>query len=489
MNKMARLIFVVFSFLAFLAQVNAQTLAKEDSVTTPISLKYIHKSFLTKLLLGKNYRKVWATPVTMPVFHLATTNGGFTIEKMGGGMQTKSLRLKDQKGREWVLRSVDKDVKDEAVPSKLRIPFILNMVQDMISAAHPYAPLAVSTLADAAGIVAAKPRLFFVPDDPALGNYQSLFAGTVCMLELREPTPDHSDTKSTETVLEKVYEEHDHLVIQQEVLKARLLDMYIADWDRHADQWRWGKIETGGIDFYYAIPRDRDQAFFNSNGLLIKLVALIGMPHFVGFKKYNMHLKKLNYKSWQFDRFFLNELTAEDWQRTVKGFQQKITDSVINTAVHQFPASVYNLDGEEIKEKLTARRNRLYKQVMDYYRFISSNITIAGSDENEVFKITGDGTNLFVTVSATINGTIATIYSRKILPSETKKITLMGLGGHDTFIIDKTAQSAITLDIQGGPGADTYDIQGGVKNTITDKAADDDQIVHSSKSRIKMSRK
>lgn len=480
--------YILITFVTGISFFNAkgQRHAVTDSVVTPASRKYSDASFFTKLFLGSNYRKVWGTPVKLPVFDIQKTFGGFTIEKLGGGMQTKSLRLIDRKGREWVLRTVDKEVKNEALPPKLRIPLVVNTVQDMISAAHPYAPLVVAKLADAADIVAANPTFFYIPDDPALGEYRSIFAGTVCMLERREPTPDNSDTKSTETVLEKVAEEHDHLVIQQEVLKARLLDMYIADWDRHADQWRWGKIETSGIDFYYAIPRDRDQAFFNSNGILIKIVSLIGMPHFVGFTKHNMHLKKLNHKSWAFDQFFLNELTAADWEKAVKNFQNDITDSVIDTAVHRLPPPIYALDGEEIKQKLIGRRNAMYQQVMDYYRFLSSHVIVTGSDEKETFSVSSKGDGLLLTVTANIDGRNSIIYSRKIISSETRKITLQGLGGNDTFIVDKAAKSAIKLYIEGGSGKDIYDINGNVKNTIIDSRADDNQLLHTAKSRVKM---
>ena len=51
--------------------------------------------------------------------------------------------------------------------------------------------------------------------------------------------------------------------MDQYLLRARLLDMLIGDWDRHDDQWRWVAFEEGKHDFK-AIPRDRDQAFCES---------------------------------------------------------------------------------------------------------------------------------------------------------------------------------------------------------------------------------
>ncbi|MBC7830166.1 MAG: hypothetical protein H7122_20655, partial [Chitinophagaceae bacterium] len=62
-----------------------------------------------RFLLGHHYRKEWATPVDVEVLNFDTTAGGLTPDKLGGGMQTKSLRLKGANGKEYVIRSVNKD--------------------------------------------------------------------------------------------------------------------------------------------------------------------------------------------------------------------------------------------------------------------------------------------------------------------------------------------------------------------------------------------
>src|SRR5215203_518070 len=116
--------------------------SKTDSVTLSASLKYKNPSFFKRLFLGKNYRTAWETPVTLPVFRLA--HKGFTIKELGGGQQTKSLRLLDKSGNEWALRTVDKDV-EKAMPPKLQNTLAEKVTQDMISAAHPYAPLTIPT--------------------------------------------------------------------------------------------------------------------------------------------------------------------------------------------------------------------------------------------------------------------------------------------------------------------------------------------------------
>jgi len=68
--------------------------------------------------LGRTLSKIWATPVTLKVFHI-TAEWWSTIIKRGGGQQTKSLRLQDSNGKQWVLRTIQKNP-EMALPPNLR---------------------------------------------------------------------------------------------------------------------------------------------------------------------------------------------------------------------------------------------------------------------------------------------------------------------------------------------------------------------------------
>jgi hypothetical protein len=443
-----------------------------DSVIVPASIKYINCSPVRLLFIGKNYRREWSTPVKMPVFNLKKERGGFTIKELGGGQQTKSLRLLDKKGEEWVLRSTDKDVAG-ALAATLKNKFASNLVkdviQDLISASHPYGSLTVPDLAKAAGVVVARPKLFYVPDDPALGEYRSLFANTVCFLEDREPTADQSETESTEDVMEKVFEKNDHQLIQQTILKARLLDMLIADWDRHEDQWKWGIQKKGSTTWYYPVPKDRDFAYFKSNGLIVLFASITVLPHMHSFTRDGSALKKLSNKTWEMDAQWLNQLNEEDWENAIIQFQNKLTDSVIKTAVKNIPPEVHAISGKKLEEKLMNRRNGLLKHAMDYYRFLAFNTYIIGTDEQEFFTIGKDEDN--ITVTASRNGSKdknQIIYQRTFNQKDTKKIHIMGLGGNDHFDIDENVSSSIKLHLEGGKGNDVYSVKGKIKTTIED---------------------
>lgn len=403
-----------------------------DSIKVPASSKYHKPGILRQIFIGGNYRDEWGLPVTMPVFRLKEL--GFTVKELGGGQQTKSLRLNDPQGKEWVLRTVDKDV-EKALPEKLRNTLAEKVVQDLISAAYPYAPLVVARLSEAVQVSAPKPRLFYVPDDPAFGPHQKIFAHQICYLEERDPTLDGSESINSEDMQQKMVASNNIVVMQEQVLRARLIDMLIADWDRHADQWRWGILDSAKTKFLYAIPRDRDQAFFYASGLVPRIGKAVAMGHLNWFKKDMRGLNKLNFKSREFDRIYLNDLDEAEWTRIVSSFISQLPDAVIEDAVNRMPQAVVAYSGQEIAQRLKSRRDDMLKPVMRYYRMLSHGVQAWGSAEREHFMIREDGGKLRVQVFALnekgVQGLLR--YDRSFDPKITREIHLDGMGGADRF--------------------------------------------------------
>lgn len=440
----------------FINSTSAQSKASfPDSVVVAASSKYSNMNFLKRIFLGMNYREEWATPVKMPVLDISKVHGGLKPTELGGGQQTKNLRFKDKEGREWALRSVDKEV-DKAVQPALRKTFVKKLVQDMVSASHPYAALTIPELAKAARVVAPSPQLYFVPDDPALGEFRETFANTVCMLEEREPTPDGSETEDTEDMMDELMKDNDHMVMQEQVLRARLLDMLVADWDRHIDQWKWGKLDSAGKTKFYVIPRDRDFAYFNSGGAIVTVASWTTLPHMRGFTKESKGLRKLNKKTWFFDHNFLNELDADDWKRVIAEFQQSISDDVISRAIRKIPPEVYAISGAEIESRLRSRRDGLLENGMKYYEYLANAVHVMGTNKEDYFHITGSGDDITVTVhdySKQKKG--KEIYTRTFKRGETHEIFLNGFGDDDHFEIDENVSSKIRLMVEGGDGKDS----------------------------------
>ena len=333
-------------------------------ITVPASKKYSSPSILGKIFSGSNYRREWETPVTMPVFDLKKTN--FRIVKMGGGQQTTSLGLIDDKNREWTLRSVDKNV--QLLKKYQQNIFIQSIIQDHVSGSYPYAGLSVPDIAHAAGVPAGGQYLYFVPDDSTFGGYRSAIANKVFILVNNQPQPKKAIT--TTEMLEKLKSDKQSYVDEKEYLKARLVDWLVADWDRHADQSRWTEKKTDSGIAFRIVPRDRDQAFFRSNGVLVNIVSLF-KPHFNKFTRDGRGIEGLSDKTRYFDKRFTDQLQKEDWEMIIKQFQNNVTDSVIEAAIKKQPKEIFAIGGNELIGKLISRRDGLLKHAMTYYSLLN----------------------------------------------------------------------------------------------------------------------
>ena len=461
----------------------------KDSVTVAINPAYKNISSLHKFIAGKNYRKEWATPVHLKVFNLAKENGGYEIVSLGGGgRQAESLLLKDKNEHDWVLQTVDKTPSTSIADAfKSFIP--KRILQDMVSAEHPFGALAIPTLAKAAGIVHSDPKYYFVPDDPALGFYRPTFANKICLLEKFVPTPDNIKTISTSKLIDVLLLDNKNHVDQQAILRSRLLDMLVGDWDRHFDQWRFGTGDTGIGKLYFPIPRDRDEAFYYSDGLFMRGVTIAAAPYLQGFRKTFTNIKWFNWEERYFDRALMNNLDESTWANTIKQFQKQENDTVINHSLKAFPKEIYNLDVKKISAKLKSRRNLLLKEGLKYYRFLSKEVNVTGSNQNEYFKIFNKDDSLEIKVYKRTKTTdsMGVLFDRVFDSKITKYINLYGLNGDDIFNVDSTAHSKIKLRIIGGKGRDTFNINGKVKNTIYDFKADSNYIESSNKTKNKIS--
>ncbi|HEV8273547.1 MAG TPA: BamA/TamA family outer membrane protein, partial [Chitinophagaceae bacterium] len=470
-------------------EVNIPNLQYKDTFTISASEKHPPVKGFKKSILGQNYRPEWSAPVNMKVFNLKKERGGFEMKGLGGSVQTRSLRLQDKNGKDWVLRPLDK-IPTGALPPEFRSTIAPDLIRDLNSASHPYAALTVPELAKALDIVVPHPELFFVPDDPALGFYRPYFANKVCMLEERDASFKASETKSTAKVLNQLIEDNDHRADQFAVLKARLLDIVIGDFDRNMDQWKWATTDTGKGKLYFPIPRDRDEVFFNSDGWLLKRSSKNLLPFLVGFKKDIPHVNWFNYTARDFDRIFLTDLDEKDWKETITKVQQELTDSVITKAVKKLPKEIYPIDGKTIEDKLISRRNALTKAGETYYRFISREVNVVGSNQKEYFKVSNHGEGLQVRMYARAEGndTSFMMYDRIFEPSNTREIRLYGLGEDDVFDVDENAKSRIKLRVIGGKGNDTFNIRGNVKNLIYDMKVEGNYVQHGSHTKNRFSK-
>ncbi|MFD0764579.1 BamA/TamA family outer membrane protein [Mucilaginibacter lutimaris] len=454
------------------AQVSRHDIAgAADSVTVNLHSSYDQVSKIHRRLFGENYRKDWALPVKLPVIRLSGMHGGLTPVKEGGGMESKSLRLRDAGGREWVLRSVEK-VPDKLLPENLRGTFAVDWVGDEFTGQHPYSALVVPPLAEAAGVPHANPVIGVVADDPALGDFRTKFTGMVCLLEEREPAGSSESTLKMERDLMKNYANR---FDGKAFLKARMLDLLLGDWDRHEDQWRWTFIKNGNERLYKAVPRDRDQVFHVTEGLFPSIASLPWLdPTLEDFEGKIPRVKWSVYKTRFIKAYPDAQISYEDWMQCARDLVAAENDSVLLAGLKRLPKEIYDLRGAMLFGKLKQRRNNIPAAMSEYYYFINRIVDIRTSDKNELITITGTPDKSLRINIKKINGKQgpAADYMDMVYPPQiTKEIRLYTGGGNDRIIIDNQT-SPIRLRVIDSADAKYFYVKNSVSKIRVYGAAD-----------------
>jgi hypothetical protein len=448
--------FYSVSMPALISRVDTQAAVHSfpDSVTVAADSQFLAGGF-KRFLLGNNYRREWAVPMRVKVFDMT----GWTPLHRGGGMETRSLHIVDPQGVQYVLRGVKKYVTEGALPVLLqRDQFVKDLITDGVSASYPYACLSVPLFAQALGVPHATPKLVYIPDDPRLGRFRSDYGNLFAFLEEHEPG-NGKKTYNMYDIETLLREDNDNTVDQHAALRARLLDMFIMDFDRHEDQWRWMAVDNGKGKTLSPVPRDRDQPFFINQGVIPYFAGSPwATPQVQGFRPKARNIKTYNNNARNFDRNYLNELTEEDWRKITADVLAVMTDSLIEASLKLQPGVIQPYSMNAIIAILKARRKYFMDEMVTYYRFLSRRVNIYGSDKRELFDVTRGGDSVTVTVYKLNKEGKAgrQLYRRSFVAGETREVRLYGRDGDDQFHIHGEGGGPIVVRIVGGPGNDAY---------------------------------
>jgi hypothetical protein len=426
-----------------------------DSISVRVHPVYDSVGRLHRFLFGANYRKEWAAAVTLPVIRVSRFSGGLKPLRLGGGMQSRSLRLEDSSGKEWVIRSVEKST-EKLLPEALRETFAKDVLDDVTSAQHPFSALVVPPIAAAVRVPHANPMIGVLSADSSLGLYNRAFVNLVVLLEEREPLGKSGNSAKMKKNLLK---DNENRLNGKEMLRARMLDMYLGDWDRHEDQWRWYDEDRGKDIRYLAVPRDRDQVFHLTEGLFPVMASKdYVLPTLRNFDAGLSHIKWLLYKTTFVNAYPEMQFSHAAWMKEAENFRQAITDSVLETALQRLPRPVYQMDHELLLQKLKARRERIPAAMDDYYRFIQKIADIRLSNKNERVQVEPDPQGGLQVSVQRINqaGEVKNELMHKTYdPQLTRELRIYLGNGHDSVLLHN-GDSRIRLRIIGGDDPKYY---------------------------------
>ncbi|MBN4056376.1 hypothetical protein JYT20_01510, partial [Rhodothermus sp. AH-315-K08] len=438
----------------------------DDSSRVMVPDAKYQAGLLHRLMLGRNHRQIWATPVEVRVPDLAKEEGGLTAIKRGGGLQSTSIRLENPDGKQFVFRSIRKDWR-ASLPRAWRQTIVGSVVNDFVSITHPYSALPVPHLAGAIGIYHANPRIIVVPDDPRLGSFRNLIGGQMVLFEER-PNKDMSDASefgNSEDVVgwaemyRSVTRDNDDRVDARFLARNRLFDMWISDWDRHRDQWRWASFEDpdGQGTLYRPIPRDRDTAFLVLDTPFYPLVK--PLVKIQDYRDSFGSIRGLTQNATNQDHRFLSELSRSDWIEIADSMRLELTDLVIENAFREWPAAVYELHGPEMIGVAQTRRDQLPEIAEKFYWLHARSVDVVGSNKHEQFEVrrVNDYATEVVVFKIDLDGEKRQeIYRRLIYREETREINLYGLGGDDVFLVTGEVRQGIRINAVGGSGDDKF---------------------------------
>jgi hypothetical protein len=427
-----------------------------------------------RLLFGADYRKAWTTPVSLEILDLQKEGGGLTPLRRTGGQQTKGLALTGKDGKNYSFRGIYKDA-SELVDEELRGTVVERTLQDAMSAQHPASELIAGSLLDSLGIPRQPWKLVVMPDDPALGEFRKDFAlaiGTFGEYPSEKSATNPGFQGITELVShKKLYEkleagDGDQADVQA-FLRARLVDIFIGDWDRHRKQWRWAKFP--GNPLWTPIPEDRDQAFSRYQGFVVGL-ARGRDPRFQDFGSHYAGINGLTSNGSEQDRRLLVGFTREDFQKTAQELGVALSDDVLKRAVDAMPPEWAKLDAARLFAEMKARREGLPKIADAYYFHLAHRVDVYMTNKAEHVDVkrspSGD-TDVSVAMLGA-DGQPQTPYFRRVFhPRETDEVRLYALGGDDSVVVTGGNAGPIVRVI-GGTGNDRLDARAGGNTRLSD---------------------
>ncbi len=458
--QLCRMLFLSFTAALIGSTAVAQSSSPRDTLIA--AGPQYRASGLHQLMLGREYRSLWTTPISAPVLDLGSFAGGLRPVSKGGGFQTKSLLLAGADGREFFFRSIDKDP-SATLPPELRPTVAGSVIRDQTSSALPTAPLLVDRLLRAAKIPHGPARLYVLPKDQRLGQFEAQFAGLLGFVEdriggSRGPAAKWggaTEIIGSDSLFARTSRSPDDRVDARALLKARLFDVLIGDWDRHSDQWVWARFSDSVPRVWTPIPRDRDQAFAKYDGVLLS-VARTNAPQLTNFGPEYPYIPGATWNGRDIDRRFLVELEWPEWESTLTALQTSLTDSVIADAVRALPPQHQALKGEALSQALRQRRDDLPRAAEKYYRLLGEQVDVhatAQPDEARFTRLSKDTAEL--TLSRSDGRRASTPYYQRRFDSRTTKEVRVFLGaGDDRLVASGPATEGPQLRALGEEGRD-----------------------------------
>ncbi|MGD0590681.1 MAG: BamA/TamA family outer membrane protein [Bacteroidota bacterium] len=436
----------IFPILVFftLQSATAQThisFSTSDSITLAANPN-LQASGLHRFLFGSFWRDVWATPVNVRI-----------------------LYTDDSIGKAYSFTPFDQD-SILSLPIELAELLPKNIVIDQISALNPFASIIVVPILRAVNLPYRENQLAALSEK---GHFEkeSLQVNTRLGI-LEEPWRNipfnEYDSISykfvgTLQMLDSLEENNHTCVDELQYLKARFIDILLGDWERSANQWQWVSVYKDGRTIWKPVPLNHQRAFIRLNGIL-PTIADMALPQLEHCGENISGIDNLTLTGRSLDRRLLVSFTKQTWDSLALWIQFQISDSVLLQALRQLPISIFEKEGTKLFHLLQSRRAQLPKAAEEFYKLLSANVELHGSNKAERAEIHRIGRHIVsVTIFDREDTTRTQLFQRVFHDDYTEEIRILLLGGDDIITLEGEESSTIKIIIDGGDG----------KNELIDK--------------------
>jgi hypothetical protein len=421
--------------------------------------------WLQKWIFGSRHRKLWDTPVEVERLDLTSVGGGLTPLAADSGRRAGYLYLRAADGSLYTFRQMAPDLR-ALLPSNLQNQLGAGLLQDFQSGRHPGAPFIVPVLAQAIGEgPLPEPRLVLLPEDSTLNRFGPRFSGTLGFLRpgiqsrFWKVAGVTDAAVATSELLERLEAGVPTAIDSLAYLNGRLFDLYLGSWDPLPEEWLWLQ-GTDGV--WRPLPRNRDLAFLRLDGLVAGLAGW-QVPNFATFSgDYDTRLAVTSHQR-TLDRHLLMAVEKSSYLALARKIQQGLTDSVIEAAVRQEPATYYGVSGEKLIRDLKHRRDQLPQATERFYRMVIERGEVYGSEAADT-----------ITAERRTDGglqvSVGSRFARRFEKKETDEVRLYLLPGDDEVRVTGKGHDGPNLTIAAGAGDVVVDSSGAGRLTVRDTA-------------------
>lgn len=432
---------------------------------------------------GEHYRNLYYKPVTAKTISLSSSYGG--LSPISQLPMLHAFILKNNKQQIFMLKPIggsssfleSKFFRDIYRHEDFKDTYLNDFIKDAYTIVHPYMFLVTEDLAKASELSNSSSHIYYMTENIAIDSIRddNQIKNKLVSISNLPNIDDKKVITDTKVLIDTLHKDNNTRIDEELYIRLRLFDMLVGDWNKTPENWYWIPSQKDGKTTYVPEVVDRSHAFTKVDGVLFKeLLGMLGVGFITNYEARYKNIKKFNTLAFAMDIALAQKMTAADWQQQAQKLKEELTDEEIDIAFSRLPQEMQSEETYNLKRNLKERKRQLDDIALKYYTQTQKNPVVTGTDRNERFVIEQDrNKDLRIKIYDAESDTL--VMDKKYERKRTKEIWLYGLGGNDTFVVDKEKKN-ISLLLIGGSGDNTYDIKEGKNVYVYESEAEKERL-------------